>query len=462
MSAPGAKFHGLTWLQIVRLGLVQTALGSIVVLTTSTFNRVMAVELSLLASLPAALVAWHYVVQLSRPRWGFGSDRGGSRTPWILGGIATLGAGAVLAAQSIALMQSSLTTGVVMAVVAYSLIGAGVAAGGTSLLALMASAVAPQRRSAAAALTWVLMLVGIVATAIIAGKALDPYSPQVLMSVSLGVAVFAVTLATLAVWGIEARVKCAVGVEAATAPRQTSPTSFLTALRQTWADAMARQFTLFVFVSMLAFNAQDMILEPFAGLVFGYSVGASTQLSGMHQGGVLLGMVLIGALGARTGGHTAQGMRAWMAGGCLGSAAALCSLALVGVLGVGAALKPVVFALGFCNGVFAVAAVGAMFTLAGAGGAGREGMRMGVWGAAQAIAFGAGGFAGAAGYDLFKLAFGASAPAFSSVFALEAALFALSAVMAVRIGGRTLEGLARAPALPSDFAVDQAISGGRP
>ena len=76
----------LGWLGIARLGLVQTALGSIVVLTTSTLNRVMMVELALPAVLPAALVAWHYAVQLSRPRWGHGSDGGARRTPWIVGG----------------------------------------------------------------------------------------------------------------------------------------------------------------------------------------------------------------------------------------------------------------------------------------------------------------------------------------------------------------------------------------
>ena len=38
---------GLSWPQIVRLGLVQTALGSVVVLMTATLNRVMVVELAL-------------------------------------------------------------------------------------------------------------------------------------------------------------------------------------------------------------------------------------------------------------------------------------------------------------------------------------------------------------------------------------------------------------------------------
>ena len=80
----------LGWVGIIRLGLVQTALGAVVVLTTSTLNRVMVVELALPALLPGLLVALHYAVQVTRPRMGHGSDAGGRRTPWILGGMAAL------------------------------------------------------------------------------------------------------------------------------------------------------------------------------------------------------------------------------------------------------------------------------------------------------------------------------------------------------------------------------------
>ena len=80
----------LGWLGIARLGLVQAMLGAVVVLTTSTLNRVMVVELALPALLPGLLVALHYAVQLSRPRMGYGSDVGGRRTPWIMGGMAVL------------------------------------------------------------------------------------------------------------------------------------------------------------------------------------------------------------------------------------------------------------------------------------------------------------------------------------------------------------------------------------
>ena len=44
---------------------MQAALGVVVVLVTSTFNRVMVVEYALPAVLPGALVALHYAVQLS-------------------------------------------------------------------------------------------------------------------------------------------------------------------------------------------------------------------------------------------------------------------------------------------------------------------------------------------------------------------------------------------------------------
>ena len=92
--------NGLGWMGIVRLGLVQTALGAIVVLTTSTMNRVMVVELALPAMLPGALVAMHYAIQMLRPRLGYGSDVGGRRTPWIIGGMAVLALGGICASMS--------------------------------------------------------------------------------------------------------------------------------------------------------------------------------------------------------------------------------------------------------------------------------------------------------------------------------------------------------------------------
>jgi BCD family chlorophyll transporter-like MFS transporter len=61
-------------------------------------------------------------------------------------------------------------------------------------------------------------------------------------------------------------------------------------------------------------------------------------------------------------------------------------------------------------------------------------MRMGLWGAAQAIAFGLGGLAGAGASDLARAMIASPAAAYGTVFAGEAVLFLASALLAFRIG----------------------------
>ena len=157
------------WLDIVRLGLVQTAIGGIVVMTTSTLNRIMVVELALPAILPGLLVAFHYFIQVIRPRMGHASDSGAKKTPWIIGGICVLALGGFGAALSTALMASYLMLGILCAAVAFFLIGIGVSISGTSLLALLAKGVNDERRAAAATIVWLMMIFGIALTATLVG-----------------------------------------------------------------------------------------------------------------------------------------------------------------------------------------------------------------------------------------------------------------------------------------------------
>ncbi len=422
--------NGLSWISIVRLGLVQTALGAIVVLTTSTINRVMIVELAMPAMLPGALVAIHYMIQILRPRWGHGSDVGGRRAPWIIGGMAILALGATMAAGATAWMEVQTMAGVGLSLVAFILIGIGVGASGTSLLALLAAEVAPERRAAAATIVWLMMIAGMAVTAATAGSFLDPFTTTRLIVVTATVATMAIALTSLAVLGIESKAR-AGGAAAPVKPQEEL--AFMTALRDVWNDPKARRFGIFVFVSMLAFSAQDLILEPFAGLVFGLTPGESTRLSGVQHSGVLLGMILVAIAGSTRVGRQIASLRTWTAGGCVASAVALFILVAGGYIGPGFPLKPAVFFLGFSNGIFAVAAIGSMMGLAGDGPQGREGIRMGFWGAAQAIAFGLGGFVGTAGVDLARAIVGSPAIAYTSVFAAEALMFLLAAFLAARL-----------------------------
>lgn len=417
---------GMSWLQIVRLGFVQFAIGAMAMLATSLLNRVMVVEFALAAAIPAGLVAWHYVVQLSRPLWGHGSDSGRRRTPWIIGGMGVLGMGTMLAVDATALIGSNFGLGLTLAIVAFTLIGAGVGAAGTSLLALLATHVAHERRAAAAAITWILMVAGIIVAAGTAGSLLEPFSIQRLAQVAGGVVLVAFLVALVAVAGVE-------NAQAAPKPHSAEPPAdFREALAEIRGDAEARRFTVFVFVSMLAYSMQDLILEPFAGLVFAMSPAASTKLAGLQHSGVLVGMILAGLGGSAFAGRRPGDLRVWITFGCVASALALGGLAMAAEVGPGWPIAANVMLLGFANGIFAVSAIGAMMGLAGAGQRAREGMRMGIWGASQAIAFGLGGVLGAVGVDTLRAVTGATAPSFQLVFAAEALLFLAAAIMAAR------------------------------
>ncbi len=340
--------------------------------------------------------------------------------------MAVLGLGGVIAAAATALMAGSPAAGIAVAVAGFVLIGLGVGAAGTNVLILLSEGVDDKRRAPAATIVWVMMIAGFIVTAGVAGAMLDPFSPARLIAVAAGISAAAVLVAAVAVTGLEGprRVRLARS--------ETPATGFPAMLRAVWRDRSARRFTVFIFASMLAYSAQDLILEPFAGLLYGLTPGQTTALGGVQNGGVLLGMMAAGAIGWLTGGDS-RIARTLMLVGCLASAAALAGLALADPARL--AITPLVGALGFGNGVFAVSAIGAMMALAGTGPAETRGTRMGVWGAAQALAFGLGGLVGTLGADVAGHFVAEPATAYRAVFALEAVAFVASAILAFGLAG---------------------------
>ena len=119
-------------------------------------------------------------------------------------------------------------------------------------------------------------------------------------------------------------------------------------------------------------------------------------------------------------------------------------LSAAAAVGPGWPLKANVFGLGVANGIFAVAAVGAMLGLASDGSSSGEGARMGVWGAAQAVAFGAGGLLGAVIVDQLRGTMADDGSAFQIVFVVEGAMFIIAALVATgtSMTRRTLNGKA--------------------
>ncbi|MEM7570240.1 MAG: PucC family protein, partial [Pseudomonadota bacterium] len=115
------------------------------------------------------------------------------------------------------------------------------------------------------------------------------------------------------------------------------------------------------------------------------------------------------------------------------SAVAFAGLVAASFIGPAWPLQPNVFFLGFANGAFAVAAIGSMMGLANQGEAKREGTRMGLWGAAQALAFGLGGFLGTVAIDVARALLETPATAYGAIFMGEAILFLVSGAIALKV-----------------------------
>ena len=386
----------MNWFSILRLGLVQLCIGSSVVIPLSTLNRLMKVELALPATIAGFLIALHYAVQLTRVNWGYLSDKTQNRSQWIIFGMLILGTGGVLASVSIPLIESNFAYGIMLALFSYTLIGFGVGAAGTPLLALLASYSSKSQKGFAASITFLMMILGLAITGITAGIILDPYSHQKLMKITASLAIITNILSYLSLKNLEKSLLNNADARIPNSIRYDVP--FLTGIKKIWMEREARLFTIFIFISMGAFSMQDPILEPFAGEVFGFAVGESTKLDGLHKVGTLIGIILIilclskfrigfGSFSIfkneRLGSE-----KLWLITGCLFSALSLFIISLLGLTyrdpGI---LNSVVFFFGISNGVFTAGILGTMLHLASRGsGDNNTGTRMGIWGAAQAYA----------------------------------------------------------------------------
>ena len=429
----------MNWFSILRLGLIQLCIGSSVVIPLSTLNRLMKVELALPATIAGFLIALHYAVQLTRVNWGYLSDKTQNRSQWIIFGMLILGIGGVLASASIPLIESNFAYGIMLALFSYTLIGFGVGAAGTPLLALLASYSSKSQKGFAASITFLMMILGLAITGITAGIILDPYSHQKLIKITASLAIITNILSFLSLKNLEKSLRNNADARTPNAINYDVP--FLEGIKKVWMEREARLFTIFIFISMGAFSMQDPILEPFAGEVFGFAVGESTKLDGFHKIGTLIGIILIilclskfrigfGSLSfvknERLGSE-----KFWLITGCLFSAL---SLIIISVLGLTyrdpGILNSVVFLFGISNGVFTAGILGTMLHLASRGsGDNNTGTRMGIWGAAQAYATMIAVFVSTVLVDILGLMMNSLPSVYGIVFLTAASFFIAAAFL---------------------------------
>jgi BCD family chlorophyll transporter-like MFS transporter len=155
---------------------------------------------------------------------------------------------------------------------------------------------------------------------------------------------------------------------------------------EAWADFMAGgnagRLLAVVVLGTLAFNMQDVLLEPYGGQILGLSVAATTLLTGAWAGGALVGFLMA----AR---WLARGMDPYRmaARGILAGIAAFSAVIFAAPLDSAAIFYAGAFGIGWGGGLFGISTLTAAMTLPRTNGAG-AGLALGAWGAAQATAAG--------------------------------------------------------------------------
>ena len=368
--------------RLLRLSLFQVSVGMAAVLLTGTLNRVMIVELGMSASIVAAMVSLPLLFAPMRALIGFKSDThrsvlGWKRVPYIWFGTLLQFGGLALLPFALLVMTGQgdgpAVVGQVGAGIAFLLVGAGMHTTQTAGLALATDLATDETRPRVVALLYVMLLVGMLVSAIIIGRALADFTPTKLVQIVQGAAVLTMALNIVALWKQEARNRV---VTDAAAPRQ--------AFREVWTMFIARPRTLRLLVAVglgaAAFSMQDVLLEPYGGQILGLSVGATTSLTALWAVGMLAGFTYAArALAAGADPHRLAGF-----GGVAGIGAFLCvifagPLQAPALLGIGATF------IGAGAGLFSVGTLTAAMAISDEG---RTGLALGAWGAVQATAAG--------------------------------------------------------------------------
>ncbi|MEO1679020.1 MAG: MFS transporter [Pseudomonadota bacterium] len=434
-----AASEGFPLRELLRLSLFQVSVGMASVLLLGTLNRVMIVELYVPAVIVAAMIALPVLVAPFRALFGFRSDThksaiGWKRVPfiwfgtlWQMGGLAIMPfALLVLGGDTV---HSIPYDGEILAALAFVMTGLGISMTQTAGLALASDRATDETRPRVVALLYVMFLVGMGVSALIIGWLLRDFTPLRLIQVVQGAAVVTVGLNLVALWKQEVPRPMSRAERAAPRP----------AFRDAWADfaagGQAGRLIAVVALGTLAFNMQDVLLEPYGGEILGLSVSATTLLTAAWAAGALVAF----ALSAR---WLSQGRDPFRmaATGLLAGVAAFSAVIFAAPLGSGALFFAGAAGIGFGGGLFAVATLTAAMTLPARGAAGR-GLALGAWGAAQATAAGVAIFAGGSIRDLVGATslpetLGA-ATGYSVVYHIEIALlFATLAVLGplVRLG----------------------------
>ena len=449
-----AATPGLPLKRLLRLSMFQVSVGMALVLLIGTLNRVMIVELKVPASLVGVMISLPLIFAPFRALIGHRSDThksalGWRRVPFMyrgamvqFGGLAIMPFALLVLAGEGNSASAPWWLGYAGAGLAFLLVGAGLHTTQTVGLALATDLATPESQPKVVGLMYVMLLFGMILSALIFGLLLADFSPGRLVQVIQGSAVATVILNAVSLWKQEGR-------------GRLRPVAAPISFRQSWAgfteDGRAVRRLIAVGVGTMAFSMEDVLLEPYGGEILHLSVGDTTKLTAALAIGGLCGF----GLASRVLSRGADPFR--MA--CYGALTGIPAFAAVifsGALGSAPLFGIGTLLIGFGAGLFGHGTLTATMQHAPTS---QTGLALGAWGAVQASAAGVaialgGIIRDAVAVHMPQTPLGA-ARAYDTVYGLEIILLCVTLVLMFPLMRRTAaDGPQRRSPLPQQIGTE--------
>lgn len=291
--------------RLLRLSLFQVSVGMATVLLIGTLNRVMIVELGVPASLVAIMISLPLMAAPFRAVIGFRSDThrsylGWRRVPYIWKGTLLQFGGLAIMPFALLVVSGGNAVGApdwigqLGAGLAFLLVGAGLHTVQTVGLALATDLVPQESQPNIVGLMYVMLLLGMIVSAIVFGALLTNFTPGRLIQVIQGAAVVTIVLNILAMWKQEVR-------DPSKTRHDREEPSFLESWQTFTSGEGSIRRLIAVGIGTMAFSMQDVLLEPYGGQVLNLTVASTTRLTATLSMGGLIGFLLASRVLGRGG-----------------------------------------------------------------------------------------------------------------------------------------------------------------
>jgi BCD family chlorophyll transporter-like MFS transporter len=425
------------WARVLRLGLFQFGIGISLAPITGTLNRVLINELSLSAGYVALLMAIHYFISPIRTVIGHSSDTqrsvGRWRTPYILLGAMLTFGGLTTAPFSLILFspESNLQGPIVyvICVIIFAVYGVGVNIVETTYVAMVGDITEDHDRGKTLAILWLMLVIGTVVGALVAGLMLTDYSHRRLIGVMQGSSVVFMICAVISVIGQE---KMNPDGTLVNKPPQRIRFALGESLQKVWQSPTLRSLFFIFFVATLGFGTHDILLEPYGAEILGMSVTATTLLTALWGVAMIFAIVFAGIWLWRGG----SGARLLIFGGIAGIIGFAC-VSMSAYVNLFGSFQFGVMCIGVGRGLFIVGSIATVMSLADRN---HTGLFIGIWGVVQSLAQGFGTIGGGVARDVIKHQYNNPLLGYVGVYAVAGGLLVIMVIyMAVTHIGRKLE-----------------------